>query len=110
MFISINSKKLHKKYAQIKQMQRERELLRTEIKYINDKLVVNDNTNNNKLHLSLKEDRVFYEKQVHHYKQKINHFFTKYGKEIELLVQRKKRNKEQHELYKKLVQQSLFSF
>ena len=105
MFISINSKKLHKKYAQIKQMQRERELLRTEIKYINDKLVVNDNTNNNKLHLSLKEDRVFYEKQVHHYKQKINHFFTKYGKEIELLVQRKKRNKEQHELYKKLVQQ-----
>lgn len=32
MSILINSKKLHKKYTQIKQMQRERELLRTEIK------------------------------------------------------------------------------
>ena len=86
-------------------MQRERELLRTEIKKINDKLVINDNPNNNKLHLSLKEDRAFYEKQVHRYKQKINHFFTKYGKEIELLAQRKKRNKEQLDLYKKLFQQ-----
>lgn len=105
MFISINSKKLHKKYAQIKQMQRERELLRTEIKKINDELVVNYNLNNNKLHLSLKEDSAFYEKQVHHYKQKIKHFFTKYEKEIELLNQRKKRNKEQRKLYKKLAQQ-----
>ena len=105
----IPAKKFHKKYNLVKQMQREREILRAEIKNINQQISVRtneklkletDNHNSSYSHFKLvkeieklETDRDFYEKTIHFYKRKISNFFKKYNEQVVLFVKNKRKLK-----------------
>lgn len=114
----IPAKKFHKKYNLVKQMQREREILRAEIKNINQQISVKtneklkletDNHNSSYSHFKLvkeieklETDRDFYEKTIHFYKRKISNFFKKYNEQVVLFVKNKRKLKNEHKQLKQI--------
>lgn len=115
----IPAKKFHKKYNLVKQMQREREILRAEIKNINQQISVKtneklkletDNHNSSYSHFKLvkeieklETDRDFYEKTIHFYKRKIINFFKKYNEQVVLFVKNKRKLKNERKQLKQIV-------
>ena len=114
----IPAKKFHKKYNLVKQMQREREILRAEIKNINQQISVKtneklkletDNHNSSYSHFKLvkeieklETDRDFYEKTIHFYKRKISNFFKKYNEQVVLFVKNKRKLKNERKQLKQI--------
>ena len=114
----ISAKKFHKKYNLVKQMQREREILRAEIKNINQQISVKtneklkletDNLNSSYSHFKLikeieklETDRDFYEKTIHFYKRKISNFFKKYNEQVILFVKNKRKLKNERKQLKQI--------
>ena len=114
----ISAKKFHKKYNLVKQMQREREILRVAIKNINQQISVRtneklkfetDNHNSSYSHFKLvkeieklETDRDFYEKTIHFYKRKISNFFKKYNEQVVLFVKNKRKLKNERKQLKQI--------
>ena len=114
----ILAKKFHKKYNLVKQMQREREILRAKIKNINQQISVKtneklkletDNHNSSYSHFKLvkeieklETDRDFYEKTIHFYKRKISNFFKKYNEQVVLFVKNKRKLKNERKQLKQI--------
>lgn len=114
----IPAKKFHKKYNLVKQMQREREILRAEIKNINQQISVKtneklkletDNHNSSYSHFKLvkeieklETDRDFYEKTIYFYKRKISNFFKKYNEQVVLFVKNKRKLKNERKQLKQI--------
>lgn len=114
----ISAKKFHKKYNLVKQMQREREILRVAIKNINQQISVKtneklrletDNHNSSYSHFKLvkeieklETDRNFYEKTIHFYKRKISNFFKKYNEQVVLFVKNKRKLKNERKQLKQI--------
>lgn len=114
----ISAKKFHKKYNLVKQMQREREILRVAIKNINQQISVKtneklkletDNHNSSYSHFKLvkeieklETDRDFYEKTIHFYKRKISNFFKKYNEQVVLFVKNKRKLKNERTQLKQI--------
>jgi hypothetical protein len=114
----IPAKKFHKKYNLVKQMQREREILRAKIKNINQQISVKtneklkletDNHNSSYSHFKLvkeieklETDRDFYEKTIHFYKRKISNFFKKYNEQVVLFVKNKRKLKNERKQLKQI--------
>ena len=114
----ISAKKFHKKYNLVKQMQREREILRVAIKNINQQISVmtneklkfeTDNHNSSYSHFKivkeiekLETDRDFYEKTIHFYKRKISNFFKKYNEQVVLFVKNKRKLKNERKQLKQI--------